>query len=190
MNISKEDVIKACVDIAATGIKPTQKLVREAVGGRGSFTTIGRFMGEWDEAQAASGATPAEPLPQAITDIMAMAAAQVWQAAVDAANLGLSAARQEIEALNKKAAEDQVANTEIVAIVENERDEAMAEIERLRAAVAHAEARAERAETKADRADERADRAEARADRAEERMMALEEKVEAELSSADALNNT
>ena len=117
MAITASEVHAAADTILASGQQPTLAAVRAALGG-GSFTTISEAMKAWKAAQQAAAATPQrETAPAAVTDRLEALAGDIWGIALGMANdrlekerETLDAARQEIEAQRREAAElaDQV----------------------------------------------------------------------------------
>lgn len=55
--ITKEEVYKAAMELDATGIKPSVVKIREKIG-KGSFSTITKFLSEWEPQGAASDIPP------------------------------------------------------------------------------------------------------------------------------------
>ena len=117
MAIAESDVHAAADLILASGQQqPTLAAVRAALGG-GSFTTISEAMKSWKAARQAAATPQREAPPAAVTDRLEALAGDIWGIALGMANdrlekerETLDAARQEIEAQRREAAElaDQV----------------------------------------------------------------------------------
>ena len=117
MAIAESDVHAAADLILASGQQqPTLAAVRAALGG-GSFTTISEAMKSWKAARQAAATPMREVAPAAVTERLEALAGDIWGIALGMANdrlekerETLDAARQEIEAQRREAAElaDQV----------------------------------------------------------------------------------
>ncbi len=99
MAITKEQVFEAANQIAETGETPKLSNVRAKIG-RGSNTDLGPFFKEWKEQQQKPTevvATPAEPAPQQVLDLLSGIAPQIWACAAKIANEHLQSERQAME---------------------------------------------------------------------------------------------
>ncbi|MGI5310321.1 DNA-binding protein [Rheinheimera sp. WS51] len=115
MAISREQIIDAAEQLAGEGINPSMQAVRERLGG-GSFATISPVLREWKEKREATTVAVLE-MPSDIKGALERFGADLWKAASALATAQFEKLKEEsrfsIEAANK------------------ERDEALAEIERL-----------------------------------------------------------
>jgi chromosome segregation ATPase len=98
MAITKDQVFEAANQIAETGETPKLSNVRAKIG-RGSNTDLGPFFKEWKEQQKPTEvvATPAEPAPQQVLDLLNEVAPQIWACAAKIANEHLQSERQAME---------------------------------------------------------------------------------------------
>lgn len=200
--ITKLDVFEAAEQLKASGKPVTQARVRDEIGG-GSFSTIGPFLKEWEEGQAASQEARDNPVPESISAALGEVAGRIWKIATEEAAIGIEAARREVEELKRGHTDSIKGLQEAIEIVEGERDAAQekadelaADIDALRADLrvqsegrARAEAEAAAAIARADRADEERAAADARTIRAEERADRAEERadgIRAEMSKMAA----
>ncbi|MGY0503975.1 DNA-binding protein [Luteimonas sp. e5] len=87
MALTEEDVFAAASALDAEGIRPTQKAVRERLGG-GSFTTIAAAMQVWHQRRSAPAATRI-PIPDVLSKSMEEATQQVWDCAVSEMDIRL-----------------------------------------------------------------------------------------------------
>lgn len=131
---TQEAVIQAAEDLAAHGLTPTVKLVRERTGG--SFTTVKEWLDGWTAARTKA----AEPQHEMPAEVQARGQAMLtafWQSAVAAADARVAAAqasaKQAIMAAEAAAAEV----TEALRQQEAVNEEQAARIETLEALVTH-----------------------------------------------------
>ena len=98
MAITREQVFEAANQITASGETPKLSNVRAKIG-RGSNTDLGPYFREWKEQQkpAEVVATPAEPAPQQILDLLNEVAPQIWACAAQIASEHLQSERQAME---------------------------------------------------------------------------------------------
>lgn len=175
--VTTKAILDAANSLDGSGQKPTLAAVREIVGG-GSYTKISQVMAEWRKAKATASASPPEPVPSSVLEVLQAAGSQIWAAALAEAAArfaldreALSAEREEIEAARLEAIEvaDQM-GTEL----EQARAE-LAEAQRS-AAAAHAQVDALRAELQ--RAQVEAAALKARVDEGEGRAKDLKDALE------------
>lgn len=116
MNTNTERIFAVADELDANGQSPTLAGVRKALGG-GSYTTISQAMTEWKARKAAKEAPTREAPPQAIADMFAGMAGEVWAMALTLSHErlrsereALEQAREHLEAERQEAAElaDQV----------------------------------------------------------------------------------
>lgn len=96
MKSTKERIFGIADDIDAGGQKPTLAAVRKAIGG-GSFTTISEAMKEWRSQKAAKETRPLVPPPSAVTDRLADLGTEIWSLATEMADGQLAAERNAFE---------------------------------------------------------------------------------------------
>lgn len=136
--VSDDMVFEVADQLTAKGEKVTNRAVWSAIGG-GSMTTISQALRRWRERQELRSEQPIEraPLPAAIADAMHDAVSRLWMAAQEETKAELD---QLAQATNARVSETQNERDEALAelqataeeleLVKIERDEAMAEIER------------------------------------------------------------
>lgn len=114
--VTEEMVFAAADQLAAAGVKVTNRAIWSAVGG-GSMTTISQALRRWKERQDLQPSQPIEraPLPAAVIDVLHQAAAHLWDAA-------LAETKDELEQLAQ-------ATNARVSEAQNERDETLAELQ-------------------------------------------------------------
>ncbi len=95
MAITRESIWAAAEQLAAEGVRPTQAVIRERLGG-GSFTTISAAMAEWHARQTQKTA-PADPVPDKLSEAATELAAVTWRIAQELADAQLQARRSVIE---------------------------------------------------------------------------------------------
>ena len=176
MALSEQQIHEAADEIAASGERPTLAAVRAKLGG-GSFTTIGEALKTWREAQTEDHALAQVELPEPVQERLEAATAALWQAAVAEAERRLLAERQ---ALTEAQAEAECAVTEAkeaVTTLEAEAADYQQEIERLKAALAEAEATAQQEAKGRQQTEQRAAAAEARLEQAQATVQALIERI-------------
>jgi DNA repair exonuclease SbcCD ATPase subunit len=114
--VTDETVFLIADQLTANGEKVTNRAIWTAIGG-GSMTTISQSLRHWRERQELQVTQPIErtPLPAALVDVVHIAAAQLWEAA-------LAETKAELEQLA------QATNTRI-AEAQGERDESLVELQ-------------------------------------------------------------
>ena len=81
--LSREDVDAAAERIRHEGRPVSTVAVREKLGGRGSYTTIQRYLEAWRESQAAGASAEPAKVPASVTEALTRAGAEVWSRALD-----------------------------------------------------------------------------------------------------------
>jgi chromosome segregation ATPase len=119
MAISKQDIIEAAEKLQAAGVNPTMQAIRDALGG-GSFATISPVLREWRNASG-QRATVAIEMPGEAKAALERAGTDLWKIITTLATEKLTKVQDEAEAAINAAQAD--------------RDEALAEIERLEAGI-------------------------------------------------------
>jgi len=119
MAITKDQIINAAESLKAEGINPSMSAVRERLGG-GSFATISPVLREWRESQE-QRATVAIEMPAEAKAALDRAGIDIWRIVTGLAT--------------EKLAKVQAEADEAVKSATAERDEALAEIERLEASL-------------------------------------------------------
>jgi len=119
MAISKQDIIEAAEKLQVAGVNPTMQAIRDALGG-GSFATISPVLREWRNASG-QRATVAIEMPGEAKAALERAGADLWKIITTLATEKLTKVQDEAEAAINAAQAD--------------RDEALAEIERLEAGI-------------------------------------------------------
>ena len=123
VKVTREKVFAAADALVGKGIKPTQQLLKEALGG-GSFTSISPFHREWKELQHKSAVTTSTPPPEAVTRSMTLAAEQIWALAQETAETLMAGEREALHAASLELADRE--NEMLLEITSNE-----SEIQRL-----------------------------------------------------------
>jgi chromosome segregation ATPase len=119
MAISKQDIIEAAEKLQVAGVNPTMQAIRDALGG-GSFATISPALREWRNASG-QRATVAIEMPGEAKAALERAGVDLWKIITTLATEKLTKVQDEAEAAINAAQAD--------------RDEALAEIERLEAGI-------------------------------------------------------
>lgn len=127
MAITKEQILAAATDLAATGAAPTLAAVRKAVGG-GSYTTISEALKEWRALQPAETAIQ-ERAPQALSDRLAGVIDETWTIALDMANDRLRTERAALEGVRIELEQSRKEAVDLA-------DQLSADLERAQAAIA------------------------------------------------------
>lgn len=105
MAITEQQIFEIADQLDAEGLSPTLAMVRKRLGG-GSFTTISEAMTAWKARKAAKQVPHREPAPQVVLDKLTAVAAEIWAAALEAANTRLAAEREALaQAKNEMEAE-------------------------------------------------------------------------------------
>lgn len=81
MALTTEAVHQAADKLTEQGIKPTLAKVREALGGKGSFTTIGEAMKTWRTTQSHEEMLLKTDIPSELEDRLKTTAAILWETA-------------------------------------------------------------------------------------------------------------
>jgi colicin import membrane protein len=96
--VTREQVFKAADALAAEGIPPTTKLVRDRTGG--SFSTITPHLAAWKDERGGRAVANIPDMPEAVAGAARAMWATAWNAAQDAIKSerdGLTAARREMD---------------------------------------------------------------------------------------------
>jgi septal ring factor EnvC (AmiA/AmiB activator) len=96
--VTRDQVFEAADALAAEGIPPTVKRVRERIGG--SFSTITPHFAAWKEERGGRGVANIPDMPKAVAGAARAMWATAWNAAQDAIRTerdGLTAARREMD---------------------------------------------------------------------------------------------
>lgn len=117
MAISKRDIIEAAEKLRVAGVNPTMQAIREALGG-GSFATISPILREWRNSSEQRAIVAIE-MPGEAKAALERAGLDLWKIVTTLATEKLTKVQEEAEAAINGA--------------NAERDEALAEIERLEA---------------------------------------------------------
>jgi chromosome segregation ATPase len=129
--ITEEKIIETAEALKAAGKNPTQVAVREALGGKGSFATIGPALKRWKDGQKEEHALAEIQVPQAVTERLEQLQGAVWQAAVDEAERRLVAEREALKAAQEAAAAEVAEQLESVATLEAEADQLRQQIDNM-----------------------------------------------------------
>lgn len=81
--LSSEDVATAAERLRHEGRQVSTVAVREKLGGKGSYTTIQRYLEAWRENQAAGKNAEPTKVPASVTEALTRAGAEVWSRARD-----------------------------------------------------------------------------------------------------------
>lgn len=142
---TEAEVFEAANRLAASGAEVTAPALREALGGKGSYTTIYRHFEAWVKARATAPA----PVVLAMPDAVRAAFDQVWAAAAQEAGREIAAIRERADA-DVAQARKQVEDAKgAIAQLEAEARETEAEVERLAAELEAAQGAARQAATEA-----------------------------------------
>ena len=96
--VTRDQVFEAADPLAAEGIQPTTKLVRDRIGG--SFSTITPHLAAWKDERGGRGVANIPDMPEVVAGAARAMWAAAWNAAQDAIKTerdGLSAARREMD---------------------------------------------------------------------------------------------
>lgn len=165
----EKQIFQICDRLAAQGVKPTLERVRNELGG-GSFSTINPILKQWKENKEAIEPATITDLPPEIAAIGQKAAMMIWKASNDQSNELIKAIKQEAE--------------QHATQVNNERDEALGEINRLEAENERLSRRAEQQERELNELRVRAELAKELQAKADEVMSSL--KIELETAKQEA----
>lgn len=119
MAITKEQIIDAAEQLQASGVNPTMQAIRKALDG-GSFATISPVLREWRDSKKQRAMVAIE-MPGEAKAALERAGADLWKIITTLATERLTKVQEEAEAAINAAQAD--------------RDEALAEIERLEAGI-------------------------------------------------------
>lgn len=125
--ITEEDVFAAATELDAAGTRPTQKAVRERLGG-GSFTTIAAAMQRWHQRRAVPVATRI-PLPESLSDAMSELLQRVWDCAVSEMDLRLRDERRALRDAHATHQQELADHLEALATLQAEHDATLAALE-------------------------------------------------------------
>ncbi|MFA5119440.1 MAG: DNA-binding protein [Candidatus Omnitrophota bacterium] len=120
MAITKEQIIETAEALQAKGINPTMQAVRDAMDGKGSFATISPVLRAWRDSKS-QRATVALDMPGEAKAALERAGTDLWRIVTALATERLTKVQEEAETAVNGAQAD--------------RDEALAEIERLEAGI-------------------------------------------------------
>ncbi|WP_028562268.1 DNA-binding protein [Paenibacillus pinihumi] len=105
--VTKEEIFEAADAMAAEGKTPRIEGIREALGTRGSFSTIKKYLNEWKEQVGQLEESRAIIVPQAITDRLQQFGTVLWSAAVELAAEGVRVEREELAKAKNDMEEEQ-----------------------------------------------------------------------------------
>jgi hypothetical protein len=175
MAITRESIWAAADQLVAEGVRPTQALIRERLGG-GSFTTISSAMADWHARQTQKTA-PADPIPDKLSEAATEFAAVTWRIAQELADAQLQARRSAIEGARQQMEAEKIEAAafadQLVKELDTLKEKSAALVERLD--TADSTIRALLAERDQERA--RADRAQAVADERSRTIDALQREL-------------
>jgi len=129
--ITEEKIIETAEALKAAGKNPTQVAVREALGGKGSFATIGPALKRWKDGQKVEHALAEIQVPEAVTERLEQLQGAVWQAAVSEAERRLVAEREALKTAQEAAVAEVAEQLESVAQLEAEATEQASRISNL-----------------------------------------------------------
>ena len=118
--LTEEKIIETAQALKAAGTNPTQVSVREALGGKGSFATIGPVLKKWKDAQKEDHALAEVEAPEHVSERFDQLKGVVWKAAVDEAETRLVAQRAALTAAQAEAEAEVTEQRESVAQLEAE----------------------------------------------------------------------
>ena len=82
MGITQDEVFRAADALDGRGLAVTNQAVRDAIGGRGSFSTIGPHLRAWQEAKAAARREAPMPVPSEVGVGWKRTLESLWSAAL------------------------------------------------------------------------------------------------------------
>lgn len=132
--INAESVAAAIGEIQARGGRVTLIELRKQLGG-GSFSTITPFYQAWEKAQSESATLADVEIPDNLAMFGEEWLAKIWKIAVDAATAGHEGLRRELLEAREAIEHVRADGSEMVAILEAEREKAFDDIEALTADV-------------------------------------------------------
>lgn len=132
MIITTEQIHATADQLQAQGIKPSQRNVRNVLGG-GSFTTISEALRTWRAEQETVAELAQVVLPQEIAERADTLVAQLWDTAQSIANDRLVKEREALEHTKALAQLEVDEMTAVVAILEQEQNATAKQVERLEA---------------------------------------------------------
>ena len=134
--VTEQQVIEAAEGLAASGQPATVSAVREVLGS-GSFTTINAHLAKWREGSGGKGAASDVPdMPEGV----GRAARAFWGAAWKEAQDGIQGERETLDAARRDLARERQDMTAEILRLEGENTRQADELDRLREALAKAEA--------------------------------------------------
>jgi len=128
--VTREQVFEAADALAAEGIQPTAKLVRDRTGG--SFSTITPHLAAWKDERGGRGISNIPDMPGGVAGAARAMWAAAWNAAQEAIKTerdGLSAARRELEKERAEMAQEIVELETKLDAIQGERDSLAATLE-------------------------------------------------------------
>ena len=85
--ITKEKVFEIAAELECEGKKVSQRAVRAKLGGKGSFTTIGDYLNEYNDEKLLNESLKTIELPEKLAEKMRLTIAEFWQEANSVANI-------------------------------------------------------------------------------------------------------
>ena len=117
--MTRDQVFKIAAELEADGKKPTQKAVREALGG-GSFSTINGFLTEYRIHKENVDVLQAMHVPQKLMDEAKVFVASFWQAANDYAQTENVALKERIATLESEIFDMRLEHHDALEVLESE----------------------------------------------------------------------
>lgn len=127
MAVTEEDVFAAATALDGEGIRPTQKAVRERLGG-GSFTTIAAAMQRWHQRRAVPAATRI-PIPEPLSEATSELLQRVWDCAVAEMDLRLRDERRALREAHATHQQEFADHLEALVTLQAEHDATLAALE-------------------------------------------------------------
>ena len=125
--MTREKVFEVAAALEAEGKKPTQKAVREALGG-GSFSTINGFLAEYRDHKENIGVLQALQVPEKLMDDAKVFVAAFWQAANDFAQTENVALKDRIATLESEIFDMRAEHHDALESLESEHAAAISEL--------------------------------------------------------------
>ena len=93
--ITAEQITQAAEALVARNLEPTMAAVREALGGTGSFSTIGAVLRTWRTERAeTTRQLTGTPIPEDLQNILTLAFGKTWPRSTQAAEANLNPQRE------------------------------------------------------------------------------------------------
>lgn len=131
LKVTRDKVFAACDAMMAKSIKPTQQLLKEALGG-GSFTSISPLFREWKSAQQQVMPVAAAPVPETLKKAMDMSISQIWALAQEASEATMAGEREALHVAAQELAERESEMLEEITGNEKELNRLDSELSRLK----------------------------------------------------------